>query len=207
MAHPMLTLETPLLQAAGPAMTSTAHPRGRLPGSCQRWRSWLRCLLTTCMAREGRWRSRLACGSSVPRSGRTWCVCVAQHVLDWQHDHQRIYGVDSWLNLYTGCPQQYPHCEMLACNQSRASAGAVLPHVGGDHAVCMPQVHSSLRKQRRLLEKEAVSFARQADRLDGEPGFKQLRRCRFALRNQWRRLDPPADVVASCRHSMRRVAF
>ena len=39
------------------------------------------------------------------------------------------------------------------------------------------QVHSSLRKQRRLLEKEAVGFARQADRLDGEPGLKQLRRC------------------------------
>ena len=38
------------------------------------------------------------------------------------------------------------------------------------------QVHNSLRKQRRLLEKEAVSFARQADRLDGEAGFMKLRR-------------------------------
>ena len=39
------------------------------------------------------------------------------------------------------------------------------------------QVLISLRKQRRLLEKEAVSFARQADRLDGEAGFAKLRRC------------------------------
>ncbi len=42
----------------------------------------------------------------------------------------------------------------------------------------MAQVHNSLRKQRRQLEKEAASFARQAERLEEEAGFNRLRRCR-----------------------------
>ena len=46
-------------------------------------------------------------------------------------------------------------------------------------AICAAQVHNALRKQRRQLEKEAASFTRQAERLDGEAGFDRLRRCRI----------------------------
>ena len=60
-------------------------------------------------------------------------------------------------------------------NSQASSSRASVP-VARPYAVYVRQVHSSLRKQRRLLEKEAVSFARQADRLDGEPGFLKLRR-------------------------------